>query len=706
MRTRTVILVCVLLFLPTGSLAQGIIPLEGEVPNAAAAHVTPQGFEFISDVATTTLSSFDLEGALMALNPLVEIQNCAMFIFDGTILFDSVNLDTLALELSTAPIMGMIPVPNALYARLAAYPAAGESLIVIGIDGNWGVGCTDPFNATAALTADPFEIGVSLTIDYAPGGKAMSIVVHNIKLGDDALEIAFTGLPDPSLEVLLDLLIQQAIPPLIESLAPQIINEALAEALGDIVLEGQAPVGDYTLVFAFDPAFSTSPDGFTAATDGSLYLQGTTINPCIEPAWPIGSPYTAGPLPEFDVYTPGGELYDMALVFSDDIFNQLIYSFFIKGDLCMMFPWDFDDELRLSSFAGLFPNRLPDPATEDDRYLIDIYPDDLPLVVVGEGDTDLALTADPIRLDWHLQVEQRYVTMIAADIALDLGLVLDIDEDNNLVISLDEQASLVHFDISGTEWNLLPPELIETLLNGLIDNFLMPLIGGILPDIPLPSFGGYQFVIPEIGATGPDEDFFGLYTEFVAQPPDAGAAFDLPQRGLVTGAFLGPRQSTMEGLSGPLSPVLRLADSGRDAADYFRVRVDGGMWRVVRDGELDLSWLLDGAHVVEAVAVVGRRAATRRAARLVFVLDRVAPRLDEVTVRTDGPRFMLSVEAHDFVFRPERLWVQVRTATTPWSKWRPLGDLPVPAGLDPSSVVVRVADPAGNVSHVLWADVK
>lgn len=676
--------------------ADGVIPLEGEVTNAAAVHITPNGLEFVGDVAAQALAGFDLETMLMELNPLVEITSC-LLIFMGAINFESVNLDHFAFDISSTPIMGMNDVPGALYARVAAYPVDGQYLITVAIDGAWNIGCTDPFNATGSLTADPLEIGVSLSLDYSPG-DGMVLMIHQVVLGEDSLNVLFEGLPDPALDDLLQMLISEVLPSLIEDIAPELINEALAELLEAIVLEGATPVGDYTLAYAFDPDFFSGANGFSVATDGSLFLEGVTVDSCIEPPFPIGSPYTNGPLPTFGTQTPGGDPYDLGLFFSDDLFNQLIYSFLVKGDLCLMFPFGFDDHLTLADLAGLIPDFELPPGLEDGGNLIDIYPVDLPRVVVGEGDTDLALVADPLRLDWYIEIEGRYVAMLTTDISLNLGLVLDIDEENNLIISFDENASLIHFEVYGNEWNILPPALIETLLNGLIDNFLMPLLANLLPPIPLPSIGGYQFVIHEIGATGAGNDYFGMYAEFVETPPAADVAFDLPHLGLTSAATLGPRQSARAGLSATTSPELRLASIGAVATDDFRVRVDGGAWRVVRGDRVDLSSLLDGAHVIEAVPVVDGRILTAKPARLAFVLDRVAPRVDAVTLRPKGDGALIAVEAHDYVAPRGRLRYQFRTAGGAWSKPQRAATLVVPATPTGQRLEARVLDPSGNAS--------
>jgi len=688
-----------------GSVANAqVIPLEGEVPNAAAFHLTPNGLQFIGEVAAGLLVDYNWDEILYSMNPLFEVTSCAL-IFMGTADISDYSIDDLSIEISSTSLMGLNPQPNGLYVRILLYPAAGEPLIELTIDGAWGVGCTDDFVATAGLMTDPLELGASITLDYTPG-VGFEIVVQEVKLGNEApIPIEFTGLPDPTLEELLQTLIDSVAGDLVAALLPDLINEALAEQLEGVLLEGTSEVGDYTLLYAFSPDFESDQYGFMVETDARLYIEGDTVDPCIDPGDEIGSPYTAGAMPPFDsVLTPGGDPYDIAMVFSDDLFNQLIYSFLAKGELCLMFPFEYDGDqgLTLADFAGLFPDYPLDADLEDAANLIDLYPIDLPRIVVGDNDTDLALVAQPYHLDWYIEVEERYVAMLTADLNLNLALSLDLDDDNNLLIVLNEELSTIHFTVHGSEWNILPPALLETLLNGLIEGFLLPLIADAFPPIPLPSLMGYQLTIHEIGATGPSNDYFGLFCELTEAPTAADrpqAGFALPGFGIADRRFLNAPQSVAAGLAGA-TPVLHLASLSDRPVDHYLARVDGGIWRLVRNGELDLSLLLDGRHLVEAIAVSSEGFVSARPAKLSFLLDRVAPRLDSALLRREGDRWMIKIQAHDYVAAAERLRYQYRLVGGPWSWPLATDTLRLPLGL-PSWLPwqVRASDPSGNASQ-------
>lgn len=689
----------------TGSTAAAaVIPLEGEVPEAAAFHLTPDGLQFIGDVAAGILVDYNWDEILYGLNPLFEVDECAL-IFMGTANLTDYSIGDLSIEISSTPLMDLAPQPDGLYVRILLYPETGEPLLVLTIDGAWGVGCTDPFVATAGLMTDPLELGASITLDYVPG-EGFAIAVQEVQLGNEApIPVEFTGLPDPSLEALLQTLIDSMAGDLVAALLPDLINEALAEQLAGVLLEGTSAVGDYTLLYAFTPDFESDEYGFLVDTNAKLFLEGDTVDPCIDPGDEIGSPYTSGAMPTFDsVLTPGGDPYDIALVFSDDMFNQLIYSFLAKGELCLMFPFDIagEESLTLADFAGLFPGYPLTPEWEDAENLIDLYPLELPRVVVGQNDTDLALVAQPYHLDWYIEVEGRYVAMLTADLDLNLALSLELDDDGSLLIILNESLSTIHFTVHGSEWNILPPALIETLLNGLIEDFLLPLIADALPPIPLPNLMGYQLTINEIGATGPSNDYFGLYcalTEAPAVRERPAVGFTVPGFGIVAQLTLDAPQSAAAGLSGA-EPVLQLAALSNRAVDHYLVRVDEGMWRLVRNSRIDLSLLLDGRHVVEAMAVSPEGFVSAAPARLDFLMDRVAPRLDSARLVRHGKLRQVRVRAHDYLAGPRQLRYQYRLAGGAWSPAVTGRAFLLPPGpLSRLTWEVRVLDPSGNASQ-------
>jgi len=703
---RRIILISVavvLTLIAVAARADSVLPLEATVPDAAAVRISDTGFDFISGVATNLLSSYDLAGMLYGLNPLFTL-NCTNLLFIYVELvanITEVHMEEVGAQISTTPLMGLTPVNNAIYVGLSLAPGTGNTLLEVSATGTTGSNdCGEqPLNASAAINMDSLELAASATINYTPGGKGLEVVLEQVKVNFNGFDIVLTGFP-AGLDDLIEGLLTTQLTQLLEELAPALINQLLQEQLGNIVLEGEITIGDYTMVFAMLPSFETGDDGLTVTADGKLYVEGTTLDPCIDDGSTPGSPYTDNPLPDFGLLTPGGDPYHFALALSDDILNQLLYSFFAKGDFCLMFPWELDDNqpLTLAAFAGLLPGWEPPGDLIDAANLIDMYPLDIPRFEVGGTETDLALVMQPYHLDWYIQAEDRYVAMLNADIYLNLALSMSTDANNNLIITLE--GTSFEIDLQDQEWNILPPDIIEAALNGII-NLVLPLIVDIIPPLPLPQLLGYQFVIHEIGSMGSGDDYFGLYCEFVAgDAKGPEAAFVLPHFGRATDLSLTGAQSARAGLSGVTHPALHLDGSGAQAIDHYLVRVDGGFWQTVTDNVFDLSYYLDGAHTVEILAVAPSGLRSARSARLAFVLDRVAPRIDRAELKHKGARTLLELAAHDYVAASSDLRFQLRLADSGWSK--PFAATSVSLDqwpLGTGALQVRAIDPSGNAGE-------
>lgn len=681
-------------------LAQTTLPLEATVPDAAAVRITEDGFGWLSQAVTEALPGMDIPGMIMALNPILELEctNLLLMYLETDVNITEVNIDNSTVTVSTDQLGGLGLISDGLYALISLAPATGESLLRIEMDGMTGDDNTcsdDPLFAAIDVEVSSLDIAASLTIDYSPPIDGFDIALVEVKVAFNDLNLVFTGLP-PELEDIVELLLTTTLTDLIEEMAPALINDLIQDLLGDIVLEGTSAVGDFTLSYAFVPTFDTDSYGLIAVTDGELFLQGTTLDPCIDEGQTPGSRWTVNPLPAFGGTTPGGDPYHFGVALADDLLNQLLYSFFAKGELCFMFPWDLDGRpLSLAAFEGMTPGWRAGAKYEDAANLIDLYPLEDPHFVVGESETDLALVMQPYRLDWYIIKQQRYVAMLNVEIDLTLALSMDTDEENNLIITLE--GSEFVFDVEGTEFNFLPPDLVENLINGII-NFVLPLIVDILPPIPLPVGLGYQFTIDEIGSIGTGNDYFGLFCSFVEAPAKGpAAAFALPTFGAVREMKLDGAASAQAGLAGIDHPTLRLiADPASNAAiDRFRVRVDGRGRRTVRDGKLDLTYWLEGRHTVEAVAISADGIAGEPAV-LSFVLDRVGPRIDRATLRRENGRTILTLSAHDYVSPAAALRYQLRFGDGAWSE--PLRAEKIDlTGVDTIGLQVRALDPAGNV---------
>jgi hypothetical protein len=515
MRWITAICLAAMLLLAAGAADADVIPLEGVVPNAAAAYLTSDGLAFIGDVASTILGTIDVADILYAMNPLINITSCDV-IFKGSANITDVSIGQIAVSLSTSPVNGLTPVANGLYVDIQISPAAGQNLMTMSVDGYWGLNCTTKFDATGTINATPLELAASITVSYSEQEKGFNVVVQQVVLNSSDITVNFAGLPDPSLGPMLQDMVLGLLPSVLEEMGPQLINQAIAGLLANLSLSGTSQIDGYTLVYAFDPTITTDPGGVNVAVDGQLYVQGTTVDPCIDPGPEVGSPYTAGAPPAFGLTTPSGEPYDVGFAIADNLLNQMLYSFIAKGAFCMMFPFSFregranlgghDAESCAQNSAALIP-----PEVRDANNLIDLYPVDLPHFVIGQGAATMALISNPYRLDWYIQEQGRWVNMLTAEIDLDLAMSMTITSNNELQITLEN--SSVQFDVTGSVYNVLPTSVIQTLLNTLINNDLLPMLSKALPTIPLPTLAGYQFVVDEIGAMGASNNYFGLYCD-------------------------------------------------------------------------------------------------------------------------------------------------------------------------------------------------
>ena len=112
-----------------------------------------------------------------------------------------------------------------------------------------------------------------------------------------------------------------------------------------------------------------------------LYLAGTDVSACIDPGFPIRSRYTQNPIGPFGELTPGGQPYHMAAALSDDIFNQFLFSAFVKGIVCLV-PSDLGQTMKGHDLANLIGEDVPEELAEmfDLDWLFQLYPVNIPLL--------------------------------------------------------------------------------------------------------------------------------------------------------------------------------------------------------------------------------------------------------------------------------------------------------------------------------------
>lgn len=133
---------------------------------------------------------------------------------------------------------------------------------------------------------------------------------------------------------------------------------------------------------------------------------------------------------------------------------------------------------------------------------------------MGDGDNDLALVMEGMRIDWLTFQEGRYVELLNVDVNINIGLDNEMDEDNNLIFTFNNPQ--VQIKIHDSTYNLLPVEIIEPILDALVQTML-DCLDCQIPPFTIPGISGWNLLIQDLPPIGVAEDYLGVYL-LVEQP--------------------------------------------------------------------------------------------------------------------------------------------------------------------------------------------
>lgn len=676
-----VLFVVLCLAVPSTVFSANVIPMEAQVPNAIAARIPNSGFDFVTGMVTDLLNEYDINALILALNPL----------YDETLLkaeITQAHIGDVELSISSVPITDA---NNSLYAEARVYKDTAypdESILAVYAK---AIGVIE---LTLGIDVDYILLGMSITVDF-PGGTNISATVDDLEVDLVGLSIDFGGEEFPQWAT--DLLVE-AIEGLVVDMGSDLINDAIADALVDVVLVGDTSFSGYDLHYALSPRIFTDSTGVNFFSDMELYLAGDTVDTCVDPGFPVGSLYTNNPLGTFGDQTPDGEDYHIAAALSDDILNQVIFSVYAKGLLC--YSWDdvLDRELTGQDFENLAGEKLPEEIRES-LWRFSIYPNAVPVMDVGNGDNDLALVIDDMRIDWLVEKQGRYVELINANFDINLGVDVEMDEDNNLILTLHDPT--IRLRIHGSQFNLLPEDTIENILNGAI-GFFLPLLENLFPPIPIPILGGYTMTIQELAPMGPALDYLGIYL-LVDQPTDMVLAMEQPDTKIVLQngrtnlrgdhLTLNSAKSAFYGLKDGRSLTIGLDAVGQVESNHYFYSIDNMPWQKVIGHELTLQNLVEGPHKLEVAAKNRYNRMDESPAVLQFVCDNVAPEIPAVILSGN----ILNAVSQDYI--DTDVHFKYRVDKQPWSTALPGNNIRV-QGFHPGDLTIDVVavDDAGNAS--------
>ena len=722
------VLFLAILLLPAASRADDVIPIHGTVPDAAFGRVTQGALRFLEGAAVEVINGMDIPGMIMAQNPIFTDNS----VCDIAVNVTSVQYGALTFEIATTPFPGQPSMSQALYARMTI----PNPNIGLRLDYNDCLFFSGSIDGTASGSSIVGTLIFQVVYDDSPQGARLGIAVSDISvaLNDFSINLDLPWYLEPINWIIgtLEGVIGDQINAMIQQMIEEQLLPILEPLLDAIPLSGEVPIAMLNTSLLYDlkiQELTTGSNGLNLALKGSMYVEGE--RDCVDLGDHPGSRWTQNAAPVFRQTTPDGRPYHVGVEISDDLLNQVAYSTYSSGLLCLTLDTGIlGGGFSRESLARLVPALArvpPDLAAADDTggtagpkegdTVFHLQPSAPPVIdVMGGGQDLLRLSVQGLEFDMYEFVSERWVRSlgISLNASEDVGIQI---ADNLLNVILPDPQ--IDFEVIYNEYSGLDHDAIDALLQAALaaawPKLLERLTGIELPAIALPGGQTLGYELVYAGPDGDGQDFLGAFLTFSlvsrqARRPSPRIVLE-PRAGgrpVATDALvLDAAQSADYGLADALD--LRIAMDavpapGASGPLSFSYRVDGGFWsRFSADPVARLPRLREGRHVFEARARGGDGAVARVPARLEFVSDGVAPRVLDVFVPEEvraGARARVEPRSYDWQTPAARVRYSVRADGGDWSPFAPADELVTPK-LAPGthSLSVRAIDEAGNVSE-------
>ncbi|MBM65792.1 MAG: hypothetical protein CMH55_06130 [Myxococcales bacterium] len=408
--------------------------------------------------------------------------------------------------------------------------------------------------------------------------------------------------------------------------------------------------------------------GSTSAHNGGITLGmmggSRTDGAACVPSDPLPPPADLTPLNWVNNIPGSEETFQVGIGIAADYLNHGVTAFHRSGGMCLGIGSSMSEMVSANTFALLMPSmrKLLDGHSSPTQagFELRLRPRQVPSMEVGLGryETDeegnqvlaeplLHLVANDFALDLQLAVTHRFVRLATIVVDLNIGLALDINQDNEIMILMGEPDSWID-NVRVEDADLLAEseEEIAEVIPTLLELALPSLAEGLDQAIALPELQGFTIEVqqirgerarPEPGADGfARYDYLGIYAGLGFTAPGVepmGLSVETTaQLAHVDHGETRDYDATQDGpLHRPVVEVDLWASGAGDGARYeFTWRVDGGLWQVFQPFEsgerVRLSsalFSLPGPHRLELRARVAgaRRSLDPEAAILEFDVE-------------------------------------------------------------------------------------
>ncbi len=362
------------------------------------------------------------------------------------------------------------------------------------------------------------EVNLSAKTDiFTDENDHFTVDIYDLRLGllgfnfdindfPDELESWFEDDIQSLMENIIGDILTANVPPLLQDLLDQLPQDFTFELLGN----------DFAVDYTIDNILWDD-------TGGSFYMDMGISTPGGNPSVPdfggsIQTPGTAPAHSEIGMYVPGTESpYSFGILLADDFLNQALYVLYKTGMISQDFDAVFDTD---NGIIGLV---FPDLATAypGAQVNISLRPMLPPVLVVATQQRGAITDSNGIPVEF--QIGDMIVSMFVDDgqehlflemaVNLIMPAAMGIKFPDN-TIQLDIHDPVLYISVIREPLMDFDDALFEDIGPLLVD-LLLPLIGGLLEGIPLPTFDDYGFYVLEEMIMGPSSDYVGIFAEIV-----------------------------------------------------------------------------------------------------------------------------------------------------------------------------------------------
>ena len=490
-------------------------PPNAVISNAIIADIPPDGFESI----------VDLLPSLIPLDFPVEDQ----YLEDGLgwgcvvdVWFNLTNVDVSAVVTDAH----IIPQDGYLDFSVTLSLAINDAANLFGMD--YELVCVE-YNCDAYV--DPFDVVISSQIylnvaDIDNDGlneldayfenfgfdfsdfDGNDVNIQNCALGTFEDVLGFFGWS------IFDLIIGAIGPGLEEGVADAIpdIEAAIEEAFAQATISETIDIGGASLDLSIAPSdIIIKPEGLRLILDGSATT--SEASSCISTFDPMGSKSTASILMPIG-YTPASiSRPDIAATIDDDFMNQLLYSAWRGGLLCITVDEDtfaldtsMLDLLTGNAFTDLFPEPQP--------MIIKTMPENPPTLNL-DTNSDIAIDIEDLGLNFFAIVDGRRTRLLNVALTTDVGVDIPFDASTGEInVAIDLDTDRVTPNVIYNEFRPDVSSTIESSFAGQLDTILSLVdLDSMLGDLQFafPSVSGFGLNDLSMEATGQNDEDLGAF---------------------------------------------------------------------------------------------------------------------------------------------------------------------------------------------------